>query len=315
MSAIPTVSVVIAAWNRKEDVLQTVRSLYEQDYSHFEIIVVDNASMDGTAEAVLASFPNVKLIRLEENHGAAGGRNAGINVADGEIILCLDSDASPEVGMLRVLVNKFKDDPSIGVVNSKVINATTRDFDPVAGWAYSEKQKLKSGEEFFSHNFSETGSAIRKKAFEKAGLFWEKLFFGREGEELALRILDAGYRILYCPSVVILHRASPQKRIANMERRYYDFRNSLYICLVRYPWWMLLWLMPLKITAECIKGLRQGKFDWIIRAMKDVLRESAALMKERRPISNRTARTYLRFQREQGALSWTLSSWMKYKTG
>ncbi len=313
MTAIPIVSIVIAAWNRRQDVLQTIQSIYAQDYPDFEIIVADNASTDGTSDAVSASFPDVRLVCLEENRGATGGRNAGIAIARGEIILCLDSDASPERGALCAIVQKFSNDPSIGVVNSKIINAATRDFDPVAGWAYSEKQKAKSGQEFFSHTFSETGCAIRRQAFEKAGLFWEKLFFGREGEELALRILDAGYRILYCPSAVILHRVSPQKRIASTERRYYDFRNSLYIHLVRYPWWLLLWFTPLKIAAECFKGLRLRRFDWIGMALRDVKREFPALMKERKPIRYGTARMYLRFQREQGALSWNVSSWIKHK--
>lgn len=314
-SIAPALSIVIAAWNRKDDVLQTIRLLNEQDYRDFEIIVVDNGSTDGTSETVTASFPDVGLVRLAENRGATGGRNVGIEIARGEFILCLDSDASPECGALRTIVKKFRSDPLIGVVNSKVVNAATRDFDSVAGWAYSEKQKAKSGEEFFSHNFSETGCAIRKEALEKAGLFWERLFFGREGEELALRILDAGYKILYCPSVVVLHRASPQTRFTSTERRYYDFRNSLYIYLVRYPWWIILWLMPLKIAAECIKGIGQHKFDWIRNALRDVIREFPALMRERKPISNRTARIYLRFQRQQGSLSWNVLSWMKYKTG
>jgi GT2 family glycosyltransferase len=312
--ASPKVSVVIAAWNRREDILQTLESVYGQNGPSLEVIVVDNGSTDGTCEAVSASFPEVRLLRLEENRGPTGGRNAGIRVARGEIMLCLDSDASPERGTLNVIVQKFESDPTIGVVNSKVINAYTRDFDTAAGWAYSEKQKAKSDQEFFSHNFSETGCAIRKAALEKAGLFWEKLFFGREGEELALRVLDAGYRILYCPSAVVLHRASPHKRIASTERKFYDFRNSLYIYLVRYPWWMLIWFIPMKILAESVKGFRQGTMDWIVRALSDVIRGLPSLWRERKPIRNETARIYLRFQKNQGSLSWGLISWLTKRT-
>lgn len=315
MSAVPLVSVVIAAWNRRQDVLQTIRSVMEQDFPDFEIVLVDNASTDGTSDAVLAFFPDARLVQLSENRGATGGRNAGIAAARGEIILCLDSDASLDIGTMRVIVQKFRSDPSIGAVNSRVVNAQTWDFDSVAGWAYSEKQKARSGEEFFSHTFSETGCALRRETLEKAGPFWERLFFGREGEELALRILDAGYRILYCPSAVVLHRISPRKRFVSTERRYYDFRNSLYIYLARYPWWMALWFLPLKVAAELVKGIRLGRLDWFAAALRDTLRAFPSLMKERKPIGPRTARAYLRFQREQGALSWNLSSWLKYKTG
>lgn len=314
MSPDPVLSVVIATWNRKRDVLETIRSVYEQGYPDFEIIVVDNASMDGTPEEIHASFPDVKLVCLSENHGASGGRNVGLRQARGRYILCLDSDASPERGTLNAIVRAFEQDETIGVVNSKVVNAYTRDFDPAAGWAYSEKQKTKGDQEFFTHNFSETGCAFRRDALLKAGLFWERLFFGREGEELALRMLDAGYRILYCPSAVVLHRVSPQKRIASTERKYHDFRNTLRIYIVRYPWWLLVWMLPLKVAAELAKGLRRGRTGWVFKAVWHIVRELPELLRERKPIHNRTALDYLHFQREHGSLSWNLSSWLKYKT-
>lgn len=310
----PLVSVVIATWNRRLDVLETIRAVYGQEYPCFEIIVADNASTDGTVEEIRASFPGVKLVCLPENRGASGGRNAGMELARGKYILCLDSDASPEPGTVRAIVRRFEEDPSIGAVNSKVLNASTRNFDATAGWAYSEKQKSKSGEMFFSHTFSETGCAFRRETLLKAGMFWERLFFGREGEELALRILDAGYRILYCPSAVILHRVSPEKRIASTERLYHDFRNALRISIVRYPWWMLVWMLPLKVAAELVKGLRIWRMGWVFRAAWDAVCELPVLWRERRPIHNRTALKYLHFQRTQGSLSWSLSSWWKYKT-
>lgn len=309
----PKVSVLIAAWNRKEDLLQTIQSVYDQEYRDFEIVFVDNGSTDGTSEAIPASFPDVRVVRLEENRGATGGRNAGILIARGEIVFCLDSDASLARGTLKTVAAKFDADPTLGVINSKVLNAFTREFDRSTGWAYSEKQKQKSDQEFFTHNFSETGCAIRKTVFEKAGLFWDRLFFGREGEELALRVLDADYKILYCPSAVVYHRVSPQKRIASSERRYFDFRNSLYIYLVRYPWWLLAWILPLKVAAEMFKGSRNGGLGWVAKALGDVLKNFVGLMKERKPIRNETARMYLQFQREQGSLSWNLSSWMRSK--
>ncbi len=313
MSESLKVSVLIAAWDRKDDLLQTIQLVREQDYRDFEIVVVDNGSADGTSEAVLASFPDVRLVRLDQNRGATGGRNAGIPLARGEIIFCLDSDASPARGTLKAIVEKFDADATLGVVNSKVLNASTREFDRTTGWAYSEKQKKKSDEEFLTHNFSETGCAIRKAVFEKVGPFWDRLFFGREGEEFALRVLDADYKILYCPSAVVLHRVSPQKRIFSAERRFFDFRNSLYIYIVRYPWWLLVWYLPLKVFAEIFKGLRKGQTGWVAKALGDVLKNLGQLFRERSPIRNETARTYLRFQREQGSLSWSLSSWIRSK--
>ncbi|MBI5351465.1 MAG: glycosyltransferase family 2 protein [Chloroflexi bacterium] len=311
----PKISVVIVTWNRKKEVLETIQSVYDQDYPSFEIIVVDNGSVDDTCNAIRKSYPNVNLVELDRNLGPTGGRNAGINITRGEIVFCLDSDASLDQHTLQVVVQRFEQDPHLGVINSKILNAHTGEFDRNAGWAYSEKQKINSDREFFTHNFSEGGCAIRKEVFDKAGLFWEKLFFGREGEELALRVLDAGYKVLYYPSAVVYHRAPPEKKKPDQDRQYYDLRNSLYICLVRYPWWVLAWFAPLKILASSMQGLRWKNSRWVRKALVDVMQDFPSLLRDRRPIQAKTARLYLRFQREQGALSWNLFQWVKHKTG
>ena len=60
----PLISIVIVTWNRKEDVLETIRSIYDQAYQNVEIVVTDNASTDGTVEAVAEAYPEVKLVPL-----------------------------------------------------------------------------------------------------------------------------------------------------------------------------------------------------------------------------------------------------------
>lgn len=309
----PKISVVVVTWNRKEDVLETIQSVYDQGFPHFEIIVVDNGSVDETCEAIRDTYPDVRLVALDSNLGPTGGRNAGIKIARGEIIFCLDSDASLEQDALQYIVQKFEQDVLLGVINSKIINAHTGEFDQNAGWAYSENQRKNSDREFYTHNFSEGGCAIRKEAFEKAGLFWEKLFFGGEGEELAIRVLDAGFRILYSPNSVVYHRAPAKKKKPDPDRHYYNLRNTLYIYLVHYPWWMLIWFAPLKILACSIQGLRWKNSEWVRRALIDTIKQFPALWRERNPIRRETARIYLRFQRDHGSLNWSLKSWLKHK--
>ena len=309
----PLVSILVVTWNRKKDILETVQSIYEQTYKNFEIIVVDNGSEDGTKDAISSFHPEIVLVALDQNKGVTAGRNVGIRIARGEIILCLDSDASVGRDTIQNIVQKFEEDQGVGVINSKILNAYTHKFDSVAGWAYNEKTKAKSEQEFYSHNFSETGCAIRKQVFEKAGLFWERLFFGREGEEFSLRVLDAGYKILYYPSAVVYHRVSPNKRIEGSDRQYYDLKNSLSIYIARYPWWLLLYFVPMKITASLIRGLRRGNITWLVRAVIEVISELSSLWEERCPIENNTARIYLDFQLRLGTLGWNPILWLKYK--
>jgi len=310
----PLISVVVVTWNRKEDILETVKSIYDQAYSNVEIVIVDNGSTDGTVEALRQAYPKVRLVELNRNIGIVSGRNNGIAATRGDIIFCLDSDASLGQDTLIRIVRKFQSESWLGVINCKIVNAYTRELDSIAGWAYTENDKADQDLEFLSYSFSEGGCAIRKKVLDQVGLFWELLFFGREGEELSLRVWEAGYKILYYPKAIVYHRASQRKRLIGSEREYYSLRNCLYIYLVRYPWWLLIRFVPLRIGVSFVRGVRRGYLKQTLRALLDVIKQLISLLKQRRPISNETARYYLKLEREHGPLRWDLTSWFKYKS-
>ncbi len=311
---IPLISVLIITWNRKNDILKTVQSIYEQAYRNFEIIVVDNGSTDGTVDALRQAYPDVRLVALGRNMGAAVGRNAGIVAARGEIVFCLDSDASPGHDTMTNLVGRFQADPKLGVINSKVVNAYTQEIDRTAGWAYTERNKADQDREFPSFSFSAGGCAIRAEVFDRVGLFWELLFFGGEELDYSVRVWDAGYKIVYYPEAVIYHRVSPQRRVAGAERDCLSLMETLYVYMVRYPWWMLFLFVPLKIGVTSVRATRRHYLRQMLGTLLDVLQQLRNLWKQRRPISNRTAHYNLRLQRQHGPLSWDLASWLKYKT-
>jgi len=308
----PLVSVVIATWNRKDDVLEAVQSIYDQAYQNFEVIVIDNGSTDGTVEALRQAYPAVRLIALDRNVGVSAGRNSGFSAARGEIIFVLDSDASLSPDTLTAVVCKLQAEPNVGIVSCKIINAYTKELDSVT-WMFTEKDKADQDLEFLGPSFCSAGAAIRKEVFDQVGLFWDLLFFRRAENDFSLRTLDAGYKILYWPKAIVYHRASPRGRLTDSEREHFDLRNALYIYLVRYPWWMLACFAPLKIGASLIKGVRKGCLGQILWALLDVMRQMPSLCKQRQPIGSETARYYLKLQRERGPLAWDLASWLKYK--
>ena len=311
---LPLVTILIITWNRKNDILETIRSIHEQSYQNFEIVIVDNGSTDGTVEAIRQAYTQVRLIKLDRNTGTTIGRNAGINVARGDIIFFLDSDAYPASETLMSIVLRFLDDPRLGVINSKIINAYTKEIDHTAGWVYTERNKADQDKEFLSFSFSEGGCAIRKEVFDRVGLFWEMLFFGGEGLDYSMRVWDAGYKIIYYPKAIVYHRVSPQMRAAGGQRDCLALKESLYTYLVRYPWWLLFFFALLKTGATLVRATRQRYLQHAFTALLDVLRQLPCLWSQRHPISNQTARYYLKLQREHGPLAWDLFSWLKYKT-
>lgn len=308
----PLVSVLIITWNRRDDVLVAVGSVYDQAYRNYEVIVVDNGSTDGTADTLKQAYPAVTVVALGRNTGVCEGRNAGIAVARGEIIFLLDSDASLDRETLGKIVVKFAAEPTAGVIACKILNAFTGELDPQT-WIYTERDKADQDRAFLSYSFCECAVGVRREVFDRAGLFWDLLFFGREGDDLSLRVWDADYTVLYWPEAIAYHRVSPEKRVTGCQRDYFDLRNSLWIYAVRYPGWMLVLFLPLRAGVGLVKGIRKGCAGDALRALRDAAKPSAALKKQRRPIRSATARRYLRLLREHGPLAWDLASWLRHK--
>lgn len=306
----PLVSIVIVTWNRKADVLEAVRSIYDQVYRNIEVIVVDNCSTDGTAEALRDTYPGVSLIALERNTGASHGRSMGIAAASGAIVFTLDSDASLGQETLTNIVRKFQAEPTVGIISCKIVNAFTHELD---AWIYSERDKADQNVEFLSYSFCSAGSAIRREVIERIGSFWDLLFIYREEDDLSLRAWNAGYKILFLPEAIVYHRVSPHRRVDSSKQLYFELRNSLFIYFVRYPWWMLLRFGSLKIATSLVRGVSTRCVPYILRALVDVVRQLPLLLKQRRPVSDDVAHFYLNLQRQHGPLRWDLVSWLKYK--
>ena len=309
----PLISIVIITWNRREDVLTTIASIYDQNYENFEIIVVDNGSKDQTVEAIQQTFPEVTVIAHQVNKGI-GARNDAIRISNGEIIFCLDSDASLGKDSLQNIVSEFKNNSEVGIINSKIVNASTNEIDNIAGWSYSEDTKKDQKKTFETFTFSEGGAAIRKAVFKTSGLFWEPLFFGCEGYEFSLRALETGYKIIYFPKSIIYHRVGENARVSSAERDLRFFKNFLSIYILRFPLWLLLIFLPSKILSMLIRSLKKGYFGQALAAVWAFFISIPKLLKDRIPISRKTARYYYKLQRQHGALSWSLRSWWKSKT-
>jgi N-acetylglucosaminyl-diphospho-decaprenol L-rhamnosyltransferase len=122
----PEVSVIIVSWNTKDILLDCLRSLYEQTKSAMQVIVVDNASSDASADAVAGEFPQVELIRSDINLGFAKGNNRGLEAAEGRYILYLNPDTIILDGAVDKMIRFMDAHPDIGVLGPHTFNADGR---------------------------------------------------------------------------------------------------------------------------------------------------------------------------------------------
>ena len=114
------ISIIIVNLNGKHFLAECLTSVFKQTYSPFEIIIVDNASVDGSVDFLLANFPQVKIVALKKNEGFAGGNNRGIEHAAGDLIVLLNNDTKVQAGWLVGLANAVSAD-NVAVASSLII--------------------------------------------------------------------------------------------------------------------------------------------------------------------------------------------------
>lgn len=233
-------SVVIPTWNRRRDLERTLAALRGHEAPAFEVIVVDNASTDGTAEWIGAEHGWVRLIRLPRNLGPTGARNVGVANARAEYVVLLDSDAEPLPGALAAIARRFDADPGLGAVNALQIDLRTQrpwwwwgpHGYPAEDWIDREFET--------AFKIEEGASGVRRSAYLLAGGFDERFFMLVEGRDLAARVVRAGFRVLYCPEVRFLHcqesnRPGSNAVYRNSGRLYYEFRNEIWYTWRYFP--------------------------------------------------------------------------------
>ena len=186
MKSQPLVSVIVLNYKRLNELAVCLDSALRQDYGNLEIIVVDNHSEEDVAGLVRSRSSSIRLIELPANLGACGGRNAGIREARGEILITIDNDVSfLSSNEASKVVEAFEEHPEAHVLAFRICDAGTGKL-RVREWCHPRDWREFSETEFETSFFGEGASAFRREVFDVAGLYWEPLFIGHEGDELGL---------------------------------------------------------------------------------------------------------------------------------
>lgn len=283
------VSYIILTRNRKEELADALRSVRNQDYAYKEIIVIDNASSDGTDEMIKKDFPDARYYRMDNNVGACGGRNVGIKEAKGEILIFLDDDAIFEKGSeTTTAVNKFNSIPDIDAIAFKVIDYLSGGVSHgVRQGGYPVRGKGVILEDKEVSYFFIGGAAFRRRVFENAGLFHEEYFIYCEEMELSFRMLEKGMRILFIPGIAILHKMSSAGRMPHI---YYQLRNRIWIVIKYLPLPYAVMHISLWLLYLLFHSLRDGKISEYIKAVFDSAKGLPHIIKNRTVLSRGTIR-------------------------
>jgi GT2 family glycosyltransferase len=241
--SLPLVYVIILNWNGREDTIECLRSVQEVDYSRYRILAVDNASDDGSPEAIRAAFPTVELIVNESNLGFAAGNNVGIEYAlqrGADYVFLLNNDTIVDRTVLTELVGACEADPAVGLASPKVYYYDCPNTIYYAGarrhWLPLLPNLFGVGEE--DHGQYDKvrevdyvwGQAmfIEKRVIEDVGPLDPGFFMYYEDCDYCLRTTEAGYKIVYVPMAVMWHKIAKGTEGDYLTRWQYKVKSMLY---------------------------------------------------------------------------------------
>ncbi len=267
----PSVSVIVANWNRRDLLRACLLSLNQQTFRDFEVIVVDNGSTDGSIELLREpSFQCVRVIQNTENRGFCAANNQGIDAARGALIALLNNDAEAEPHWLERLVAAVENEPGVGMIACKILTWEDRTIIDKAGHLiYPDGQNRGRGTGAPDHGQFDQIEEIawpdgcaalyRRSMLDQIGGFDEDFFAYADDAELGLRGRIAGWGCLYVPDAVVYHHTGSTLGRYSARRLFLIERNRIWLAAKLFPLSLLL-LNPLyfavRAAATALAGLR-----------------------------------------------------------
>lgn len=278
------VSVIIASWNRKDDLKRTLKSLQTQDYKNFEIIVIDNGSTDGSVELVEKEFPIVRLHKNKTNLGVSIAKNQGTILAKGDYVHFLDSDI--EMTHEKVISNMLhilQEHPEIGALGGEAYKTE---------YGVISKRKEITGNCETSTYIMETDDyqlypcgyiatcncMMRKKDLEQCQGFDTSIVYAGEDKEIGYKLKQMNLTSVIDSRCLVYHYVSNSGR----KSVFYAFhKNRIKIFLKNYPVYLIPFLPLLDIyytfSPKKLKELKENNRDitkWVSTKEKQVKKSS-----------------------------------------
>lgn len=281
------VGIIIVNFNGRHLLEKNLLSVVNNGYEDFEIVIVDNASIDGSVEYLKKEFPSVKVVESKENLGFGGGNNLGVKeYPNYDAYLFLNNDISVPKGFLDNLVKELQKE-DVAAVGPKILYSKEK--------VGSEKRIINSAGIYVDRHYMAydrydkeednpkysvvekidalMGGAflVKREVFERVGGFNPNMFLYYEDIDLSLRIRDLGYKLYYVGTSEVYHdhMASSKKlgvrkrNIMNMQNRFRSIwsRKGLWVAIKETIWYLFNWLMWKMIYSKrvTLKEFLKGK--------------------------------------------------------
>jgi len=251
------VSVLIVNWNGKHFLDGCFTTLFAQTYKNFEVIMVDNASKDGSIEYTKEKYPQIKLVLNDENYGFAKGNRIGLDYCKGEYIFLLNNDTELHPDVLKNLVEALQPE-NVGGVCGKIMSLTNKEkciftlpkINSLTGkavWINEDSEKCKV--DYLSGN----SLMMKKSIIDKIGFLDEAYFAYFEETDLCARMIRAGYDLMYIPEVIVWHKEMGST--PSWFNKYYMMRNQIRFILKNFD----VKYIPFALKYNILKAIKTLK--------------------------------------------------------
>jgi len=268
----PKVSVIISNFNgiKLNLILSSLDSIFQGDYPNFEVIVVDNASLDNSTTLIKKKFGQDKRLKIIENpvNMYSQGLNLGIKVATGEYIAFFNNDIEFKNGYFQQIIKTFNKNPKAALVQGKLLYFYDHQIIDSVGETmdiYGNPITIGGGEQDLVHfdkpkeilSACGAASVIKHSILNHVGGIDSDYGIGYEDMDLALRIRLKGFKILYCPSAVIYHKRGKTdlSTLVRVKVRWHFNKNRIATMIKNYPILLLLKALPITILLYIGAGL------------------------------------------------------------
>lgn len=270
----PLVSILIVNFNGLRFLKTCFDSLRECTYPNLEIIFIDNASTDGSADFVNKNYPDVKILRNKENYMFARGNNEGMKIASGKYICLLNNDVEVDPGFIEPVIEILEEKPEIGACQSKLLEMQNRShleytgacggyidwfgYTFLRGRIMNETEPDEGQYDESLPLFWASGACmfLRKDALDQYEILDEDFQLHMEEIDLCWRLRLDGWLIYSIPASMVWHYGGGTLSHENPAKVYYNFRNNIFMLAKNLSTLNLIIRLPLRYVLDFVAFVR-----------------------------------------------------------